>query len=168
MAVSSFRLCLRQTIFLRIQLQVLLNTITFITYLIVLKIVLCQSKDIQKIYLILGNYCNTFEYLAPFYLCDTEQPITYFLNFVWRYLRDCDIAPVVSKCAHTVPNPRVRFLSTVYDYVAKTVTENQIGLAKSDLRFLLPETDLRHREKTDPEKLRMWHIHQNNLDRASV
>ena len=73
LALSVFYLCLRQKIVLQIQIQVLVNTVAPIKYLIFLKISTIKRNFIfTKCILILGNYCCIIEHKVFFRLFVTQ------------------------------------------------------------------------------------------------
>ena len=79
LAVSVFYLCLRQKIVLQIQIQVFVNTLAPIKYLIFLKTSMIKLNFIfMKCILILGNYCSIMECNIFFCLFVTQACIFYF------------------------------------------------------------------------------------------
>ena len=93
----------------------------------------------------LRNYCSAIEHLILVYLFDTEQSIWYFV-IVCDVTCDTLLTPLqLSQKVLRQPSHGVRWLSTVYDRVAKTETEIEIILAENDIRFLLSNKVLRQR-----------------------
>ena len=79
LAVSVFYLCLKQKIVLQIQIQVLVNTLAPIEYLIFLKTsMIKQNFILMKCILIPGNYCIMIEHKIFFLLFITQASIFYF------------------------------------------------------------------------------------------
>ena len=73
LAVSVFYLCLRQKIVLQIQIQVLVNTLAPIKYLIFLKNPMIKRNCIfTKCILMLGNYCSKIEHKIFVWLFVTQ------------------------------------------------------------------------------------------------
>ena len=82
LAVSVFYLCLRQKIFLQIQIQVLVNTLAPIKCLIFLITSMIKRNFIfMKCILILGHCCSIIEHKTFFWLFVTYASILYFQIF---------------------------------------------------------------------------------------
>ena len=114
LTVSVFRLCLRQTIVVRIQVQVL-NRSTLIKYFFWKRPYF--NKILYSNYAFLYNQIIAVQintWLFSFVCCRTTNFI--FLNVVWRHLRYFgDTHRIVSERAKTVPSHGVRCLGAAYD-----------------------------------------------------
>ena len=94
-------------------------------------------------YFIFWNYCSAIEHLILCYLFDTERPIWYFW-IVCDVTCDTLVTPLQlsQNMLRQFQVTGYADLAHVYDRVTKTETENEIILAKSDIKFLLSKTVL--------------------------